>query len=204
MLEDAANFATASEHHQAFYTETIVPEAVIIQAALNQQVFQPIGLRCVLDWQSLDIFQQDEAERGQALAQYTTAGVPLDLAMEMLGIDLPNGMTYDDFRKRLKEDKAESQAQAMEIAGARQPAEGEQQPPPGEQREELRRWQRKALKAFKDGKGAAVDFESAVLSIDDQTTIRERLGAAATEEEVKGAFAPPFRGGTGDQGSAYP
>jgi hypothetical protein len=198
---------TASEHHQAFYTETIVPEATLIEGALNRQLFAPLGLRVVLDWQSLDIFQQDEAERGQALAQYTTSGVPLDLAMEMLGIDLPNGMTYDQFRERLEKDKSESQAQALEIAGARRPTEStdaEQQPGAPAQREELRRWQRKALKALKAGQSAAVDFESDVLPPADLVAIRERLSAAETEEEVRGAFAPPFRGGTGDQGSAYP
>jgi hypothetical protein len=201
MLEDAANYATATEHHQAFYTETVVPEAVIIQAALNRQIFEPAGLRVVLDWQSLDIFQEDEAERAAALAQLTTAGVPLDLAMEMLGMELPNEMTYDDLRKRLKEDKSESQAQALEIAGARRPTEDE---PTGEQREELRRWQRKAARSLKDGKGALVDFDSDVLTDEQQFVIRDRLASVATEEEVRAAFAAPFRHGTGDEGSAYP
>lgn len=199
MLEDAANFATATEHHQAFYSETVVPEAVIIEAALNTQIFEPMGLRCVIDWQSLDVFQQDEAERGQALAQYVAAGVPLDLAMEMLGVDLPNEMTYDQFRERLNEDKEKSQAQALEIAGARRAPFGEEQPPGG-QREEMRRWQRKALKALAAGKPADVPFESDVLTADEQAVIRERLALAQSEEEVKGAFAPPFR----SQGVAYP
>jgi HK97 family phage portal protein len=206
MLEDAANFATASEHHQAFYSETVVPSATIIQATLNRQIFEPAGLRMVLDWQSLDIFQEDEAERAAALAQMTTAGVPLDLAMEMLGMELPNEMTYDDLRKRLEEDKEKGRAQALEIAGAQRPSEGEQ-PPSAEQRgqrEELRRWQRKALKALREGKGAAVDFDTDVLGLEDQATIRERLSAATSEEEVKGAFTPPFCGTARDQGSAYP
>ena len=202
MLEDAANFATATEHHQAFYSETVVPEAVIIEAALNTQIFAPLGLRCVIDWQSLDIFQQDEAERGAALAQYVNAGVPLDLAMEMLGVDLPNQMTYDQLRERLDADKEKSQAQALEIAGARRPAFGGEEGPPGGQREELRRWQRKALKALAAGKGADVAFESDVLTADEQVLIRERLGVAASEEEVKAAFVGPFR--CGDEGTAYP
>ncbi len=199
MLEDAANFATASEHHQAFYSETVVPEAVIIEAALNTQIFTPLGLRCVIDWQSLDIFQQDEAERGAALAQYVNAGVPLDLAMEMLGVDLPNQMTYDDLRMRLEDEKAKAQENALQIAGARKPGFGEEGPPGG-QREEVRRWQRKSLKALATGKSADVAFDTDALTIDEQAVIRERLGAAASEEEVKAAFAGPFR----TQGTAYP
>jgi len=192
---------TAVEHHQAFYSETVVPEATIIEASLNQQIFEPQGLRCVIDWQSLDIFQADEAERGQALAQYTSAGVPLYLAMELLGIDLPNEMTYEELRALLEEERAQAQAQALEIAQARKPAPGEEAPP-GEQREEMRRWQRKSLKAFRDGKGAAVDFDTDALTIDEQATIRERLAAAQSEEEVRAAFAGPFR--RGDEGFAYP
>ena len=187
MLEDAANYATAQEHHQAFYTETIVPEAVRIEAWLNRQLFQPQGLRVVLDWQSLDIFQEDEARRAAALGQLVAAGVPLDLAMEILGMDLPNEMTYEQLRGRLLEDKVRGQARALQIAAAQR-----QEEDAGEQREELRRWQRKALKAMHDGKGAAVEFETDIVGPEDQGVIRERLSAAMTEEEVKAAFAAPF------------
>ena len=205
MLEDAANFATAAEHHQAFYSETIVPEATLIEAALNRQVFEPQGLRVVLDWQSLDIFQEDEAERAAALGQLVTAGIPLDLAMEMLGMDLPNQMTYEQLRERLEKEKEAGRAIAQQIAsGQQQRDEPEEKPDPGEQREELRRWQRKALKALKDGKGAAVGFDSDVLSPADQAAIRVRLGAAENEEEVRGAFVPPFCPDRWDKGSAYP
>lgn len=193
ILEDSANFATAIAHRQSLYSETVVPEAVIIEAALNTQLFRPLGMRCSLEWQSLDIFQQDEAERGAALAQYVNAGVPLDLAMEMLGVDLPNEMTYDQFRDRLNEDKERGQAQALEIAGARRTPFAEEQPP-GEQREEMRRWQRKAAKALAAGKSANVDFETDAYTPGEQAAIHDRLALASTEEEVKGAFAPPFRG----------
>lgn len=192
MLEDAANFATATEHHQAFYSETVVPEAVIIQAALNTQIFEPLGIRCVIDWQSLDIFQADEAERGQALAQYVGAGVPLDLAMEMLGIDLPNQMTYDQLRARMEQEKAESQENQLALVSARKPMPGEEGPPAA-RKDELHRWQRKSLRALGAGKPPDVDFDTDVLTADEQAVIRERLGAAASEEEVKGAFLLPFR-----------
>jgi len=195
---------TAAEHHQAFYSETIVPEATLIEAALNQQVFAPQGLRVVLDWQSLDIFQQDEAERAQALGQMTAAGVPLDLAMEMLGMELPNQMTYDDLRARLEQEKEAGRAIAQQIASGQQRDDAEAQPDAGEQREELRRWQRKALKAFKAGQGAAVEFDSDVLAPADQAAIRARLDGAQNEEEVRGAFVPPFRPDRWGEGSPYP
>jgi hypothetical protein len=203
MLADAANYATAAEHRQSFYADTVVPEAGLIESDLNRQVFEPLGLRVVLDWQSLDIFQEDEAERGQALAQYVTAGVPLDLAMEMLGIDLPNEMKYEELKARLDEEAQRKQQDALQIAQARRPMPGEA--PPGEQREELRRWERKARKALSQGKSAAVDFDTDALTLDEQAAIRDRLGAATSEEEVKAAFAAPFRrDGHRHESLAYP
>ena len=139
------------------------------------------------------------------MAQYVTAGVPLDLAMEMLGIDLPNEMTYDDLRARLEQEKEAGRAIAQQIAsGQQQRGDAEVQPDAGEQREELRRWQRKALKALKAGQGATVEFESDVLAPADQAAIRARLDGAQNEEEVRGAFVPPFRPGGWGEGSPYP
>lgn len=198
MLEDAANYATAVEHRKSFYVETIVPEVAWLEAALNQQVFEAQALRVVLDYQSMDVFQEDEAKRGQSLNYYVTAGVPLDLAMEMLGVDLPNEMSYDQLRQRLEQEKGQAQQQAMEIAGARKPAQDEAA------RDELRRWQRKAAKALQAGKSANVEFDTDVIDEDTQAAIHERLHAAITEEEVKGAFVPPFRRGHGSEGLPYP
>lgn len=197
MLEDAANYATAKEHHQAFYTETIVPEALRIEAFLNRQLFAGQGLNLVLDWQSLDIFQEDEAERAGALREMVAAGVPVDLAMEMLGMDLPNEMTYEELRARLDEESERAAERAREMAESTQPTDAQGRPavplPQPQQREELRRWQRKALRAVKDGRPAGVSFITDAVAEDTQAVIRERLSIAATEEEVKAAFEPPFR-----------
>lgn len=202
MLEDAANYATAKEHRQSFYADTVVPEAGLIEVDLNRQIFEPLGLRVVLDWQSMDVFQEDEAERGQALAQYVGAGVPLDLAMELLGIDLPNEMTYEQLKERLDDESQRKQQDALQIAQARRPMPGEDT---GERREELRRWERKSLKAHRAGKSAVVDFATDVLTLEEQAAIRERLSAATSEEEVKGAFVPPFRrDGHRHESLAYP
>ena len=203
LLEDAANYATASEHRKSFYEETIVPEAGLIEAWLNEQLFNPQGLRLVLDWQALDIFQEDEAARAVSLTQLVTAGLPLDMAMEMLGMDLPGDMTYEQFRERLEEDKRLAAQRQREAFAARPPQLEQAQPAQAdqaEQREELRRWQRKALKGLGNGKGAGVDFDSDVLTDEQQQVITGRLASAATEEEVKAAFVGPFRA----EGLPYP
>jgi len=189
MLEDAANYATAAEHRQSFYTETIVPEAIKIQAAWQEQLFEPLGLRLDLDYHSMDIFQEDEAERAQSLAYLVNAGVPLDLAMQMLGMELPGDMSYNDLQKRLGDGTT-----------ARAPTVQRPEDQLREQREELRRWQRKASRALKEGKPADVKFETCIIPPADKAVIHERLSAAISEEEVKGAFTRPFR----DEFAGYP
>lgn len=200
MLEDAASYATASEHHQAFYAETVVPEARIIEAALNEQVFEPQGLRLVLDWQSLDIFQEDEASRSEALARMTQAGIPLDLAMEMLGMDLPGEMTFDDLRARLEEDKRNATpVQLQPFAGqnannlpATAPELPATIPPIRAVSDDLDRWRRKSLSSLKAGNVADVPFVSEVIPDATAAVLHERLSVASTDEEVRAAFQPPF------------
>ena len=199
MLEDAASYATASEHHVAFYSETVVPEARIIEAALNKQIFEPQGLKIVLDWNSLDIFQEDEAERAAALKQLTDSGIPLDLAMEMLGMDLPGKMTFDDLRARLEKDKrSATPPQLMPFTGQQPPPQleagtDEERPPTRAVSDDLDRWKRKSLSSLKAGNVADVPFVSEVIPDATAAVLHERLSVASTDEEVRGAFVPPFR-----------
>lgn len=180
MLEDAANYATASEQRRSFYDETVIPEALVIAGALNDQLFGPMGLKVVLDHQELDIYQADESERSASLQQLTSAGVPLDMAMEMLGFELPGEMTYDQLRERIKEEAEERAARAPQFT---QPAQEEDEP--DEREAEMRQWRRFASK--RTGEEAA-KFKCHV--IDDATAqvIRARLKRAITGEEVKAAF----------------
>jgi HK97 family phage portal protein len=183
MLEDAANYATATEHHQAFYTETVVPEALRIQAVYNAQLFKPQALRLDLDYHALDIFQEDEAERAAALQQLVGAGVPLDIAMQMLGMELPGEMTYDELVARKEQEQEQAFQRQQQLAATARP----------DARGEMRRWQSKALKALRAGKSAQVEFETDDIDADAQAVIRDRLALARDEGEVKAAFVPPFR-----------
>jgi hypothetical protein len=127
---------TAREHHQSFYQETVIPEAILIRDALNAQVFAPQGLELALDWQELDIFQEDESQRSDALLRLTQAQLPLPLAMEILGFDLPNGMTYDQLAEQLEAGRTrraeEQRALAVARASAMRPvAQAQAAPQPG-------------------------------------------------------------------------
>ena len=54
--------------------------------------------------------------------------------------------------------------------------------------EELAKWQRKALKAYKAGKSPAVKFESDIIPDEMHAEIDAALATAQDEEEIKAAF----------------
>lgn len=206
---------TASEHHRAFYEETVIPQAIVIRDAFNAQIFNPQGLELALDWQELDIFQEDENKRSQSLRQLTSAGVPLPMAMELLGFDLPNGMTYDQLRAELENERARKVAEQQELmrqgagAAAGEPQRGAQRAAPEQatraMRDELDRWRRKALSALKAGDTPDVAFETELIDEDDQKVLHEALAAANDAEGVRAAFDRwPFRAHDDEDDTPYP
>ena len=215
LLDEAANFATANVDNERFYTQAVIPDAVMIEGALNEQIFKPQGLELKLDYQSLDLFQKDENERSDALAKLVAAGLPIDLAMEILGFDLPDGMEYATVAQRILDDNARKLAEARETiqlqAQARPARDDEdgQRPPPQPTRavrDELDRWRRKSLSALKGGESPDVAFDTDLLGDDEQKALHERLASAGDAEEVKAAFEWPFRQHRhdDDEGEAYP
>jgi len=64
------------------------------------------------------------------------------------------------------------------------------EPTDDEVQAELKRWERKALKALRAGKRPDVPFESGIILVGEQRRIRDRLARAATPADVKAAFAP--------------
>ena len=88
MLTDAANYATATAQHQGFYSETINPRADYLAETITQKFLAAVGMRLEADPEEMSIFQVDEAQRAGSLAQLTAAGIPLELAMDLLGYEL--------------------------------------------------------------------------------------------------------------------
>jgi HK97 family phage portal protein len=184
LLEDAANYATAVEHRQSFIIDTVSPECELIQEAVNEQLFKPLGLELEFRPQELDIMQTDEAERAASLQQLTGAGVPLKLAMEVLGYDLTDAQWLE--LEQAQEEKRAEQERQFELQKARfaQPVEVAEPVLNGREageamRSELRLWQRKAEK-----RGKIVGFESDLIPFGVKALVTQRLS-----DDVDTAFA---------------
>lgn len=195
LFSNAANFATAQQDDLHFYSKTIVPECNFIAGVLNEQVFAPLGLRLDFRPETLDAFQEDERERAGALSQLTSAGIPLLMAMDILGFELTAEQRAE--LERLEAEK-ETRAEALtaNLTQQKPVTDNQAEETPASEtpvsetpaQADVRRWMTKALKAIKRGETAAVPFESEAIAEDDQMRIRAALEDCKTADEVRAAF----------------
>ena len=89
---NAANYATKQGDDLSFIQDTIAPECRWLAGEINRQLLGPMGLQLVFKPDSLPIMQEDEAQRAQSLKTLVEAGMSLEMALEVLGYDLPDGI----------------------------------------------------------------------------------------------------------------
>lgn len=103
LFSNATNFATAQQDNRHFYEKTIIPLARKIESMFNRY-FDHYGIdgELIFREQQLEVFQTDEAMRSGSLLNLVNVGMPLTLAMEVLGYDLTDdqwerlGVNMDD------------------------------------------------------------------------------------------------------------
>ncbi|MFA6204294.1 MAG: phage portal protein [Gallionella sp.] len=198
----AANMATRKEDEAAYFRGTIIPECNLISEALNEQVFSDLhklnGYRIEFTPETLDVFQEDEAERAGSLKAMTDAGIPLIVAMEVLGYDLT-----DEQWAAVKEKDAEPEpvpevspiAETAPMAESEPELEDEPPAPPMNARDQeastramLKNWKRKAIHAFKlTGKGD-IQWITDLLPASQVEEIGLSLAACETETQIKAVF----------------
>ncbi len=213
LFSNAANRATAQVDLFNFYDSTITPEVEFIFSILNEQVFEPMGLRIKDKHESLDVYQKDEQVRSTAYVQYTSAGIPLVFAFEMLGLEVPEGHTLDELQEADEQKQAAREAAATmpsaqepeESKEEREQTEGKSLNAEAEQlvdsymrehpvaitpeaRADLAKWERKALRRLKEGKVMSFGFGSDYVPEDTLELIYWHLQSATTTEEIKAVF----------------
>ena len=130
LFANSANYATAQSDKKNFYDMTVVPRCELIAEILNDQILTAMGYTIWPSPESLDIYKEDEQARSSSLQQITSAGVPLLMAMDILGYDLT-----EEQRKELEEAEAKKEEQAELMQEAQLQATEEK---PGE-KEEVKR-----------------------------------------------------------------
>ncbi|MCK5564495.1 MAG: phage portal protein [Planctomycetes bacterium] len=93
----SANRATARIDAKKFH-ERMVQANKPIATVLNQQLFNPLGFTIEFRPEKLEISQEEEVQRSGAQVNLTRANWPPWIAAQTTGYDLPEGMTWEEFR----------------------------------------------------------------------------------------------------------
>lgn len=117
LLEDE-NYATADARERQFVTQTVVPDARLIQYNWNEQILHPLGYHMEFEPQRLEIFQKDEAEQSR------TFGDLFNIFREVLPVDIAFQLTSEKLDYQFTEEQqamiarglAEKKAKAEEVA----------------------------------------------------------------------------------------
>ena len=166
---EAANYATAQEDRLAFYEDTIKPRARLFEDALNEQLLARDGLRLEFRFNEMDIFQEDENARAELLNKLTTAGLPIEVSLQLAGYKLT-----EEQLSMLEEHQEQLDDRIDET-------------PVDERTAELRKWQKFAEKRVKEGKELR-EFETDLIEPSMHGAISGALEGVKTAEEVKHIF----------------
>lgn len=194
LWSSAANFATRHEDQKQFLTGTIIPDCNALAGALNSRLFiaewKLQGYKLDFQYENLDIFQEDSKEQAEAVGQYVIAGVPLLMAMDLVGVELTDEMRLQLEEMEKEKEEATPPPQLPEPTQQTQESdEDEREAVNMEAANEIAAWQRKAIKAVKSGKSASVKFESDVIPEWLMDEIRLELAECMTVDEVKNVFS---------------
>jgi len=142
LLEDE-NYATANARERQFYQMTIVPDARIIQAAMNNQVMNGAGYHIEFEPERLESFQEDENEQATAFLNLFNGlreVMSVDAAFELAAQKLDYEFT-DEQREIIKKGILEKNPAPIEI----------ETEPETDNRAlvELQRWEKKVKQAGK-------------------------------------------------------
>lgn len=176
---NAANFATKQGDDLSFIQDTIAPECKWIAAVINKQLLSAMGLRLSFKPDELSIMQEDETQRANSLKLLVDAGMSLEMALAVLGYDLPEDI---ELREPKPTPVGQTPPQLMPFTGQQaQPVPVPAGPNDTQDRiEETRRfmrWSKKRANPDPD------QFESLILSTAEKTAL---LGL----EDATGADAP--------------
>lgn len=117
LLEDE-NYATADARERQFYTQTIVPDARLIQYNFNEQVLHPLDYHLEFEPQRMELFQKDEAEQSRTfgdLFNIFERVLPVDIAFQLTSEKLDYQFTEEQ-QAMIARGLAEKKAKAEEVA----------------------------------------------------------------------------------------
>jgi hypothetical protein len=214
LLSDWDSYATATVDYMMWQRDDIFPLCEAIAEDLNLQVFTPMGLHLDFMTEVSDSETQDPVAQSKAYETYVLAGIKPSVAAQLVGLEMPDGIEYDELdamaEKKQAQEEAKQQAdrdQQMALQAAKQPkdepkpVEDEKPKKPAvpakaawiptlDEYKELDVWREVALRRFKKGDGLDFEYQPHYGGLPDALTfsIRTALLSAGSADEIKAAF----------------
>jgi hypothetical protein len=200
LLANSANYATAKIEYATWFRDKIVPDAHTIEDALNEQMFAPYGLKFEFRPEITMTGTEEEKSRAGAYATYVGAGVKPSIAAQLVGLDMPPNIEYEDLDEGWQSGEQDKTEVVKPKPQTDEPDEMEEEERRAEaemknatlltlpQLRELEHWQDLAFRKFKQGKALNFPWVCKALPEDVASRIRERLVRCRTEEEIEQAF----------------
>lgn len=193
---NSASYATATQDWYNFITTTIAPRASEYEDGVNeflaeQRSTQGVTVKFLPD--ELPEMQEDEEERAGAFSQYVNAGVPMGIAMNMLGgkIAEEDQAAWDELCRMELERKKNPPEPPVMVADD----EDEESDVAEELRTELRRWHRRTRNDYRRGKAVTKTFLSDSIPDDVRARIMQGLESVKSEADIAELFTKGWRNG---------
>lgn len=189
LFTNASRNSTSEQDDLHFYTKTAVPLARDIEETANDEIFGPLGLRLRFRPDKLEVFEQQELSKLVGL-QTVVGDLTKDERRAAAGYPPQGDDGNDDGGDN--ETSPSDDEQPVIIEGKAYPLNMTQAEYELMQRD-LTLWETKVLKRVGKLPAAGVPFESLFIPAPVDELVRGQLLHAKTGEEVKAAFAAPFR-----------
>lgn len=200
LLANSANYATAKIEYSTWFRDKIVPDVRVIEDALNEQLFKPFGLRFEFRPEITMTGTEEEKSRAGAYATYVGAGVKPSIAAQLVGLDMPPDIEYDDLNEGwqpIGQDKPEiskpkpqtDEPDEMEEEERRAEAEMKETTTLSlPQLRELEKWQDLAFRKFKRNEPLSFAWVCKEIPEGMASAIRAKLPTCRSMEEIENAF----------------
>ena len=156
LTSDSANYATAVSDQRLFYENTIRARLQMYESALNEQLLKETQTTIKFTPESLSIYQEDEAERSNALVNLVNAGMALRDAMLILGYSVEEVTGTDATVETISTAAPvpDGKRKSIAVSGLREQLADEyaNNAHLAQVRNELKAWQRVATKSIERGR----------------------------------------------------
>lgn len=211
LLANSSNYATAKTEYNTWFRDSVMPWAFWMQENINDLLFSPLGLRFEFLPETTEQGQEEERQRAIAYVSYVSAKMRPSVAAQILGIDLPPGMDYEQLdadyeaqtaiaNTEIKPPDTVEPEQQSENVGEKEGEEVEELEEKKslttltiQQLRELELWQDMAFRKLKQKKD--LDFPFVCKSVPEEIAcrIRERLPDCKNERDIDNCFQMSHR-----------